>query len=53
MRVPVVLITLSIISEVPLGVADAEKKFLVIDVVAHGKQSDEGIFFGSELFTML
>lgn len=37
-------------SIVLLGVADAEKKFLIIDVGALGRQSDGGIFLATELF---
>lgn len=40
-------------SIVLLGVADADKKFLVIDVGALGKQSDGGIFSASELYRRL
>lgn len=40
-------------SIVLMGVADAEKKFLVIDVGALGKQSDGGIFTATELYRRL
>ena len=36
-----------------MGVADADKKFLVIDVGARGKQSDGGVFTATELFRRL
>ncbi|KAJ4441117.1 hypothetical protein ANN_10967, partial [Periplaneta americana] len=35
------------------GVADADKKFLTIEVEARGKQSDGGIFTTSTLFSLL
>lgn len=40
-------------SIVLMGVADAEKKFMVIDVGALGKQSDGGIFASTELYRRL
>lgn len=40
-------------SVVLMGVADADKKFLVIDVGARGKQSDGGVFTATELFRRL
>lgn len=40
-------------SVVLMGVADAEKKFIVIDVGARGKQSDGGIFIATELYRRL
>jgi hypothetical protein len=35
------------------GVADADKKFLIIEVGGRGKQSDGGTFAGSKLFELL
>lgn len=40
-------------SIVLMGVADADKKFTVIDVGALGKQSDGGIFMATELYRRL
>lgn len=36
-----------------MGMADAEKKFIVIDVGAMGKQSDVGIIIATELYRRL
>jgi hypothetical protein len=35
------------------GVADADKKFITIEVGARGKQSDEGTFSSLTLFQLL
>jgi hypothetical protein len=45
---------LSIVHSIVLqGLADADKKFIAVDIGGSGKQSDGGTFIGSALFLLL